>query len=430
MKRVLAKDAKKFNGKQINVSGWVQNLRDVGSLVFVVLRDRSGLVQLICKGEAAEQARKLNLESSITATGVVKVDEKVKMGGVELQVDKLLLVAGSLPKLPVDVAGKTETNFEHRFDHRVIDLRREEPQAIFAVQSTLCNAFREFMNKEGFLEVHTPKIIATGTEGGTSLFPVKYFEKNAFLAQSPQFYKQMLVGSGFERVFEISPVFRAEEHNTPWHLNEYVSLDFEMGFIKDELEVIKQTEKTLKFMLKKVTEKNQAQLTKFNTGIKIPKKIPVVKYWELPKIFESLGKQFEPKQDLTREHEAALCKYAEEKFNSHFVFVNNYPAELRPAYTQEHSRKGYSRGFDLLFDGVEIVSGGQRVHDVNLLEKQFVERGFNAKDFEFYFEVFRYGMPPHGGQAFGLERLTARLLKLNNVRETTFFPRDRNRVTP
>lgn len=430
MKRVLSSEVKKFNGKTVAVAGWVQNLRDVGSLVFLVLRDRSGLLQLICKGEAAEAARKLNLESSICASGVVKVDEKIKMGGVEIAVEKISLVAGSLPKLPVDITGKTETNFEHRFDHRVIDLRREEPQAVFAVQSTLCNAFREFLYKEGFTEIHTPKIIATGTEGGTSLFPVKYFEKNAFLAQSPQFYKQMLVGSGFERVFEIAPVFRAEEHNTPWHLNEYVSLDFEMGFVKDENEVIKQTEKTLKYMLKKVSEKNCKQLAKFNVELKVPKKIPVLKYWELPSIFKEMGKEFDVAQDLTRELEAALCQYSRQKFGSDFVFVNNYPADLRPAYTQPHTRKGYSRGFDLLFDGVEIVSGGQRVHDVNLLEKRFAEKGFNAKDFEFYLEVFRYGMPPHGGQAFGLERLTARLLKLNNVREAVFFPRDRNRVTP
>ncbi len=428
--RILSNQVKKFNGKKVTCSGWVQTIRDVGALVFVIMRDRTGLLQLICKGESAEAARKLSLECSITIEGVVKVDEKIKLGGVELQVEKLTLIAGSLPKLPVDITGKTETNFEHRFDHRVIDLRREEPQAIFAVQSTLCNAFREILNKDGFTEIHTPKIIATGTEGGTSLFSVKYFEKQAYLAQSPQFYKQMLVGSGFERVFEIAPVFRAEEHNTPWHLNEYVSLDFEMGFVRDEMEVIKQSEKVLKFMLKKVSEKNEKQLKLFNIDLKIPKKIPVLKYWELPKIFESMGKEFAPMSDLSRDHEATLCNYAAEKFGSDFVFVNNYPIELRPAYTQPHSRKGYSRGFDLLFSGVEIVSGGQRVHDPALLEKQFSTKGFNPADFEFYLETFRYGMPPHGGQAFGLERLTARLLKLNNVREATFFPRDRNRVTP
>ncbi len=428
--RILSNQVKKYNGKKVALAGWVQTVRDVGSLVFIIMRDRAGLLQLICKGEAAETARKLSLESSIEVTGIAKVDEKIKLGGVEIQVETLVLVAGSLPKLPVDIAGKTETNFEHRFDHRVIDLRREEPQAIFAVQSTLCNAFREILNKDGFTEIHTPKIIATGTEGGTSLFPVKYFEKQAYLAQSPQFYKQMLVGSGFERVFEIAPVFRAEEHNTPWHLNEYVSLDFEMGFVRDELQVIKQSEKVLKYMLKKVIEKNEKQLKLFNINLKIPKKIPVLKYWDLPKIFESIGKEFAPMSDLSRDHEATLCTYASEKFDSEFVFVNNYPIELRPAYTQPHTKKKYSRGFDLLFSGVEIVSGGQRVHDPAVLEKQLTAKGFNPADFEFYLETFRYGMPPHGGQAFGLERLTARLLKLNNVREATFFPRDRNRVTP
>ncbi|MBI4406599.1 aspartate--tRNA(Asn) ligase [Candidatus Micrarchaeota archaeon] len=346
-------------------------------------------------------------------------------------VESISLISPSLAKTPVDVTGKTETNFEHRFDHRAIDLRRGEAQAVFAVQSTLCNAFREVLNKDGFTEIHSPKIISTGTEGGTSLFSVKYFEKDAFLAQSPQFYKQMLVGSGFERVFEIAPVFRAEEHNTPWHLNEYVSLDFEMGFIKNELGVIRQTERVLRHMLKRVSEKNKAQLALFKVDLKIPKKIPVFKFWELQKIFEGKADAVYPKGgDLTRKHEEIVCEYAVENFGSDFVFVTGYPAEFRPAYTQPHSRKGYTRGFDLLFKGVEIVSGGQRVHDVNLLEQQFREKGFDPSKFEFYFEVFRFGMPPHGGQAFGLERLTARLLGLNNVREAAFFPRDRTRMTP
>jgi len=438
MKRILSTDVKKFNGQTVTVAGWVHAIRDVGHLVFLVLRDRAGKLQVICKEErAAATARSLHSEDVVTVKGKVVVDEKIKMGGVEIACEEITILSRGPAKLAVDIAGKTETNFEHRFDHRVLDLRREQPQAIFHVQSTLCNAFRSFMLKNDFLEVHTPKIISTGTEGGTALFPVKYFEKSAFLAQSPQFYKQMLVGAGFERVFEISPVFRAEEHNTPWHLNEYISLDMEMGFIDDEEDVIKLASDCVKYMVKKVIEENEAELKLFNVQLAVPKKIPVVPYWDLPKI---LGKGIVPyfddvsKSDLTRQHEELLCQYAKEKYGTDFIFINNYPAEFRPAYTQLYAYSGkkrsYSRGFDLLFNGVEIISGGQRVHDVQLLEQRLKEKGFNPQDFEFYLEVFRNGMPPHGGLAFGLERLTARLLGLQNVREAAFFPRDRNRITP
>ncbi len=434
MKRILSSQVKKFNGQSIACAGWVHTVRDVGQLVFLVLRDRAGMLQVICKGSAVEQARQLHSEDVVTVKGKVVVDEKIKMGGVEVScdaVDALEVLSRAPAKLAVDIAGKTETNFEHRFDHRVLDLRREQPQAIFKVQSTLCNAFRTFMVKNDFLEVHTPKIISTGTEGGTALFPVKYFERPAFLAQSPQFYKQMLVGSGFERVFEISPVFRAEEHNTPWHLNEYISLDMEMGFIDDEEDVMKVGEDCVKFMVKKVIEENQKELQLFNINLTVPKKIPTLHYWQLPKIFAESGEKFDKTQDLSRQHEEKLCNYAKVKFGTNFVFVDNYPAELRPAYTQTYEKKPqYSRGFDLLFNGVEIISGGQRVHDVQLLEQKLKEKGFNPADFEFYLEVFRNGMPPHGGLAFGLERLTARLLGLHNVREAAFFPRDRNRITP
>lgn len=432
MERILANEVKNHNGKPVTVNGWVHSVRDVGKLAFIVLRDRSGKVQVVVKDEKLiAKVKQLHNESSIIVTGTAKKDEKVKMGGAEIVAENLEMIADAPEKLPVDVTGKTETNFETRFNHRVLDLRTDKGQAIFKVQNSLLEGFREQLNKDGFIEIHTPKIIATGTEGGTNLFSAKYFERNVFLAQSPQFYKQMLVGAGFERVYEVAPVFRAEEHNTPFHLNEYISMDFEMGFIQNELDVIKQTERTVKNMLKHVVEKNQAELELFKVQLEVPKEIPVFHYWDLPKIFKSMGKEFDVAQDLGREDEALICQYAKEKFNSPFAFAANYPLALRPFYTQPHEeKKEFSRSFDLLYNGLEIVSGGQRVHDFNLLTQRIKSKDMDPQVFDFYTEIFKYGMPPHGGQAFGLERLTCRLLGIQNVREASFFPRDRTRVTP
>jgi len=431
--RLLSNEFAARDGQVVEGAGWVHALRNVKKLFFVVVRDRAGKVQLVAKTPTAIQAcTSLGLEDVIAFKGTAKKNAAVKMGGVEIEVDSIQVLSKAAAPLPVDVAGKTDTNFEHRFDHRTIDLRRDDPQKIFRVRHTLCSAFRDFLSEQGFLEIHTPKIIATGTEGGTSLFPVTYFEKQAFLAQSPQFYKQMLVGAGFERVFEIAPVFRAEEHNTPYHLNEYVSLDLEMGFIKDEYDVMKVCEQFFAYAAKRVNEENHAELDHFNASLELPKTpFPVIRYWELPKIFESYGKNFDANDDLTREHEALIGRWALEKHNSRFVFVDNYPSDHRPAYTMPlEENKAFTRGYDLLFDGMEIVTGGQRIHDAALLEKRFRAKGFDPAKFEFYFEVFKYGMPPHGGQAIGLERLTARILGIQNVREAAFFPRDRTRVTP
>lgn len=431
--RLLSNQFEEHDGKPVEGAGWVHGVRDVKKLFFAVVRDRAGKVQLIAKSpQALEQCRQLGLEDVIRFRGTARKNPGVKMGGVEIELDSLEVLSKAASPLPVDIAGKTDTNFENRFDHRALDLRRDEPQAVFKLRHSLCNAFREFLSGQGFLEIHTPKIIATGTEGGTSLFPVKYFEKQAFLAQSPQFYKQMLVGAGFERVFEIAPVFRAEEHNTPYHLNEYVSLDLEMGFIKNEEDVMKVTQDFLVHAAKQVNLRNKAELEQFNTALEVPKTpFPTVNYWDLPDVFKEHGKTFSPKEDLTREHESIIGKWAQEKHGSRFVFVNHYPSDHRPAYTMPFEENGdFTRGYDLLFDGVEIVTGGQRIHDPALLAKRFRAKGFDPAKYEFYFEVFKYGMPPHGGQAIGLERLTTRILGIQNVREAAFFPRDRTRVTP
>jgi nondiscriminating aspartyl-tRNA synthetase len=429
--RVLSSELAEHVGKKVFCAGWVHGTRELGKVAFVILRDRTGKMQVTLKGELAKKAKELGLEDVVRVEGTVKEDARVK-GGAELEAENVVVLNKAEKPLPVDVAGKTETNFEARFDHRVLDLRRDRQQAIFHVQNTLCEAYREYLLSQGFTEIHTPKIIATGTEGGANLFPVVYFDKEAFLAQSPQFYKQMLVGSGFERVFEVAPVYRAEEHDTPFHLNEYMSLDLEMGFIKDEEDVMKMCSEVVTHMVKKVLEKNKSDLETLGAKITVPKTpFPVIHYWDIPKILKKYDREFDVMGDLSREDEVALCDYALKEHGSEFVFVDNYPSRKRPAYTMPYEKDDkFTRGYDLIYRGLEIVTGGQRIHQIDLLRKRFKEKGYRAEDFGFYFEVFRFGMPPHGGQAIGLERITAQLLGLKNVREAAFFPRDRKRLYP
>lgn len=432
--RTLSVELAGKDGQTVECSGWVRSIRKMGKMVFLVVADRKGRFQVIVKDEKLmKEAEKLGLEDVVTITGKAKKDERVKDGGAEIEATALHVHATADRSLPVDIAGKTETNFEARFDHRVLDLRREKAQNLFRIQHTICQAFREYLSNEGFLEIHTPKIISTGTEGGANLFPVVYFDREAFLAQSPQFYKQMLVGSGFERVFELAPVFRAEEHDTPFHLNEYVSLDFEFGFIKDETDVMKHTAGSIAHIFAKLKEKNARELAFFNIDLQVPKlPIPIVHYWELPDVFKKVNHAFpDPLGDLSREEEKKLFEYSKKEFDSDFVFIDNYPTSKRPAYTMPYEKdEKYTRGYDLLYKGLEIVTGGQRIHQHDLLMQKFKEKGYAVENFDFYFEVFKYGMPPHGGQAIGLERLTTRILELDNVREAAFFPRDKKRLSP
>jgi len=284
---------------------------------------------------------------------------------------------------------------------------------------------------EGFLEVHTPKIVASGTEGGTELFPVQYFERTAYLAQSPQFYKQMLVGAGYERVFEVGPVYRAEPHSTTRHLNEYISLDIEMGFIESEQDLLALEARLLRHMFARVHERCAKELEMYGVTVpKIPERIPQI---TLAQAHEILHERFDKRiaGDLDPESERLLCRYAQEEWGCELLFVTHYPREKRPMYAMPDSHNpALTRSFDLLYKGLEITTGGQRIHEYEQLVESIRGRGLDPTNFEFYLEVFKYGMPPHGGFAIGAERLTMQLLNLSNVREASFFPRDRTRLTP
>lgn len=432
MQRTLASEVPNKIGETVFLQGWVNNLRPLGKLCFIVLRDRSGLIQTVLY-DRPDLVKDLKEESVIELTGRVRPDTRAPYG-CEVEVQELKIIRTPVETLPIQVNrphSVLNTKLETLLTHRVLSLRNPEIGAIFKVQAELIHGFREFLTQEGFLEVHTPKIVASGTEGGTELFPVQYFERTAYLAQSPQFYKQMLVGAGFERVFEVGPVYRAEPHSTTRHLNEYISLDIEMGFIESEQDLLALEARLLRHMFARVKDRCPKELAIYGVMVPdVPERIPQLKLSEAQEI---LRERFQKHNagDLDPESERLLCRYAQEELGCELLFVTHYPREKRPMYAMpDPADPTLTRSFDLLYKGLEITTGGQRIHEYERLVESIRGRGLDPANFEFYLEVFKYGMPPHGGFAIGAERLTMQLLNLSNVREASFFPRDRTRLTP
>jgi len=429
MKRYLISELKSKMEEEVFISGWVHKIRKLSKITFLVLRDRSGLIQLVLDPKLHD-IKGLKLESVISVKGLVKGSDN-KISDIEVQVLDLHVISYALEDLPISINGdQAEGNIDTRLNNRVISLRNPKTNAIFNVQSVLVQGFIEFLKSEDFTQVFTPKIVAEGAEGGTALFTVKYFEKIAYLAQSPQFYKQMLVGAGFERVFEVGQVYRAEEHNTLRHLNEYVSLDLEMGFIDDEIDIMEMERKLLIYMFSKVKSEcgNQLQLLDADIPV-IGSNIPALRLSEAIEILKLKYGKTELSTDLDPEGERLIGDYAKEFLNSDLLFLTHYPRSKRPMYTMPCGEE-LTHSFDLLYNGLEITTGGQRIHNYQMLIDNMIYKGLNPDNYTGYLDTFKFGMMPHGGLAIGLERLTAQLLGFKNVRETTLFPRDRERMTP
>lgn len=427
--RVLAAQLASHIGETVTLKGWVHNLRHLGSVAFLLLRDRSGLVQCVLENGLA--GMDIANESVVTVSGRVVTAPKA-LGGVEVSVTTLEVVSPCVAPLAFEVNKKElKANLETMLDHRVLSMRNPQVHAVFSIQATLAGGFREYLASQGFTQIFTPKIVATGTEGGSNLFPIRYFDQQAYLAQSPQFYKQMMVGAGYERVFEIAPVYRAEEHNTSRHLNEYLSLDVEMGFIESEEDLMNLETGLLRHMFGKVSAECEAELHLLGVSVPEISEIPRIPMAEAQAIIERKYGKVSPKGDLDPEGERLICRYVGESGKPAMVFLTRYPREIRPMYAMPAPENhALTASFDLLFNGLEVTTGGQRIHSAPMLEESIRSRGMNPESFSTYLEVFRLGMPPHGGFAIGLERLTARLLGLANVREATAFPRDRTRLTP
>jgi nondiscriminating aspartyl-tRNA synthetase len=427
--RVLASQLAAHVGQSVTLKGWVHKLRQLGNIAFLLLRDRSGLAQCVLQGELALHV--IETESVVVIRGKAIAEPKAA-GGVEVSVTSVAVISPATISLAFEInKSSVAAGLETVLDHRVLSLRNPKIHAVFTVQAALANGFREYLTGQDFTQIFTPKIVATGTEGGSNLFSVSYFDQRAFLAQSPQFYKQMMVGAGYERVFEIAPVYRAEEHNTSRHLNEYTSLDVEMGFIESEEDLMDLQTDMLNHMFRKVATECEAHLAAHGVTSPSITEIPRITMAEAQTILARKYGKVSPKGDLDPEGERLICQYVSEGGRLALVFLTRYPREIRPMYAMPAPEdSNLTASFDLLFNGLEVTTGGQRIHQPTMLEESIKARGLSPENFDSYLEVFRLGMPPHGGFAIGLERLTARLLGLANVREATTFPRDRTRLTP
>ena len=429
LERVFINEIDKLDNKRVMLRGWVHKITDLSHIVFVKLRDKSGIVQLVCD---KDQIKNIRLENAIEVIGTKYENEKAP-GGIEIKVEEIKVVGKTYyEKLPFEVNSyKNKATLETQLDHRTIALRRPEIRAIFKVQSEIESAFITYLKERNFEEIHTAKIIDSSTEGGSEMFTVNYFDRRSFLAQSPQFYKQMMVGAGFERVFEIGHAYRAELHNTWRHLNEYVSLDVEMGFIKDEYELMDLEEGFINYLYEHLNKTCKKELEMYK--IELPQKVNIPRI-TLDKAHEILLEKYNKKSPLGNidaEGEVLISKYVKEKYDCDFVFLTKYPVSKRPMYTMmDDEDKNLTKSFDLIFDGLEITTGGQRIHDYEMLKENIIKFNLNPDDFDFYLETFKYGMPPHGGFAIGLERLTMKILKLSNIREAALVPRDMKRLTP
>jgi len=430
MERTYIQDAFEKKGK-ILLKGWVHDSRDLSKVRFIVLRDTSGIIQVTgVKGETEEHIfnlmAKIPRESAIEIIGELKESKKAP-GGKEIFPSELKIIAQAEHPLPIDVSDFSKTELPKRLDYRFLDLHRRKIQAIFKIQSTLMQAYREFMVKEGAIEANFPAVIGSSSEGGTDLFEAKYFEKKAYLSQSCQLYKQMLACS-MEKVFAIFTVWRAEKHNTIRHLNESRQMDFEMCFADDKI-VMDVLAKCVQHIVKKINEINQEELKLLEIELKIPK-VKYITFKETAEIMKKNNVHME-EHDLTGEAEKKL----DELFPDTIVFVHDWPLAGKPFYIMpknpdKDGNSELSCGFDAIYKGMEISSGGQRIHIPDLLIKRLKVKGLNPKDFKGYIDSFRYGAPNHAGWGVGVERLTMVILGLNNIREAVMFPRDRDRLSP
>ncbi len=423
-----------MDGEKVEVAGWVHDRRKLGGLMFIVLRDRAGLIQVtlpkkFVSPEIFEIARTLSKETVVSINGKVQKEEKAP-SGYEIIPESIEVLSRAATPLPLDPTGKVDANLDTRLDNRIMDLRRAEVNAVFRIRDAALSAGREFLVKSGFIEIQTPNIISTSSEGGTELFPVSYFEKEAFLAQSPQLYKQMMMGTGLDRVFEMATYFRAEEHDTIWHLNEVTAIDCELAFIKDETDVMKVVEGLVVAMINGVRERCSQYLDTLEREIPKPKTpFPMLRYDDVLKTLEDEGMRIPFGEDLTTETEKKLGEIMKEKGHE-LYFVTKYPLGIKPFYTMPDADPTYSNSFDMEYRGREVVSGSQRVHKHDLLVERIKKKDLNPESFKPYLSAFKHGMPPHGGFGLGIERFLVLLLELPNIREAVLFPRDRRRLEP
>ncbi len=415
------------DGKEVTVYGWVQEIRKIKNLMFIIVRDNTGTIQITIKKDSIpnyDELYEITRESVISVTGILN-KKSISRSGTEILASGVEILSIAETPLPLGVIDRVTADFDTRLNNRFLDLRKPEHLVIFKFESQLLFGIREYMNRENFIEVHTPKIVGAATEGGADLFRVEYFEKKAYLNQSPQLYKEMLIGSGLDKVFEVGPAFRAEKENTIRHLNEFTSIDMEAAFIDDK-KAMEYLEKAISYAVNRTIDIMGPELERNGYHLnRLEPPFPRITYEEAIEYLNhhdlklSFGDDFSPEAN----------KILAQKFDN-FYFITGWPSDMRPFYTHPDSNPRLTKSFDLQLNDIEVTSGAQRIHNYRMLEENFMKKGLNKNDFEFYEKAFKYGMPPHAGWGLGLERLVMNLLSLNNVRESTLFPRDRTRLSP
>ena len=439
MERIYSSQLAAHAGERVLVQGWLHRLRQLSNVAFLIVRDAHGLAQVVVDQPAlAERLAAMHPETVLSVAGLA-VAEPQAPGGVEIHAPEVVVLAEAAAAPPFELHRPAlQAQLPTMLDHAPLALRHPRQRALFRMASASMAGFRAVLAARGFVEIQTPKIVGAATEGGANVFKLDYFGQPAYLSQSPQLYKQIMVGV-FERVFEVGPAFRAEPHDTPRHINEFVSLDVELGFIRDHHDVMEVLNLALAAMVAAIGEQAPDALALLGPrkgqplGLpEVPARIPSIHFAEaLDLVSRGTGEDVRAEPDLAPAHERWLGEWARREHGSDFLFVWGYPTAKRAFYTHpDPERPGYSRGFDLLFRGLELVSGGQRLHRYADYLAVLAERGMPAESFTGYLEAFRHGMPPHGGFAIGLERWVARLVEAPNIRETTLFPRDLNRLTP
>lgn len=433
MHRIWTTELRAHAGERVFLAGWLHRLRQLSNVSFLILRDGQGLAQIVLEDpQQAARLAQLNNESILLVEGDA-VAEPQAPGGVEVHRAEIKVLNPASAPPPVDIFRPTlHAQLPTILDYAPVTLRHPRQRALFRMSAATMQGFRQTLHGLDFTEIQTPKIVASATEGGANVFTIDYFGRPAYLAQSPQFYKQIMVGV-FERVFEVGPVFRAEPHDTPRHLNEYVSLDAEMGFIEDHTTVMAILTRAIRGMIAAIRAEAADAVALLNITLpEVPAFIPDIHFSEaLELIYRETGEDARQEPDLAPAHERWLGEWAQKEYGSDFLFVVGYPMVKRPFYTHANpQRPQYSNSFDLIFRGLELVTGGQRLHRYEDYLAALSARGLSAEPFAGYLQTFKYGMPPHGGFAIGLERWIARLVEAPNIRETTLFPRDINRLTP
>ena len=421
-----------MEGNQVKVNGNVHTIRNMGNVAFIILRKREGLVQCIYEQETSEfDIKEVKEGAAVEICGVLKKSEKAP-NGIEIEARGLKILSEPAETMPLAISKwKMNTSLEAKLNYRPIALRNIRERAKFKIQEGVVRGFRDFLYQQGFTEIHTPKIGAKGAEGGANIFKLDYFHRPAVLEQSPQLYKQMMVGV-FDRVFETGPVFRAEKHNTKRHLNEYTSLDLEFGFIQGFEDVMAMETGFLQYTMELLKKEYSRELQILDIMLPKVDEIPVVRFDKAKELAaEKYGRKIRNPFDLEPEEEVLISQYFKEEYDADFVFVTHYPSKKRPFYAMDDPEdRRFTLSFDLLFRGLEITTGGQRIHDYRMLTEKLAARGMTEEGLEQYLDTFKHGMPPHGGLGIGLERLTMKIIGEDNVRETTLFPRDLSRLEP